>query len=285
MQQSVRTRIAPTPSGYLHLGNALSFAITAVLARQSGAKTLLRIDDLDQPRVRPAYVADVFDTLAYLGIPWDEGPMDYDAYRATYSQVHRLGLYQAALRQLRAQGKVFACDCSRTTLQHNHPVGVYTGRCKHRGLPLDGNGYCWRIDTDEADLPPSMHYFIVRKKDGMPAYQLTSLIDDVHFGVDLIVRGQDLHDSTAAQLFLAQTLGHRRFGDATVVHHKLLQAANGEKLSKSAGATAIRSLRSAGSSKSAIYREIGKMAGLPTPISGWEDLIPLISVFILPVKP
>lgn len=285
MQPFVRTRIAPTPSGYLHLGNALSFALTAVLARQHGARIMLRIDDLDQERVRTAYVADIFNTLAYLDIPWDEGPMDYAAYASTYSQVHRLGLYTDALAQLRAQGAVFACDCSRAQLQRHHPPGIYNGHCRHRGLPLDGEGCCWRIDTEKADLPEQMRYFIVRKKDGMPAYQLASVVDDNHFGMDLIVRGDDLWQSTRAQRFLADVLGYKSFREASIIHHTLLRAEAGEKLSKSAGATAVRYLRTNGYSSADIYRTIGDMAGLPQPISTWADLAPLISVFILPVRP
>ena len=283
MQQFVRTRIAPTPSGYLHLGNVLSFAITAVLARQSGARIMLRIDDLDRERVRPTYVADIFDTLSYLDIPWDEGPMGYASYESTYSQVHRLGLYHHALVQLRAQGAVFACDCSRAVLLRNHPDGTYTGKCKYRGLPLDGEGYCWRIDTDQADLPEHMRHFIVRKKDGLPAYQLASVVDDMHFGVDLIVRGEDLRESTMAQRFLADVLGYAAVSGASFVHHTLLKAGAGEKLSKSAGATSIRYLRDEGYSSVEIYRTIGEMANLPQPISAWTDLEPLVPVFVLPV--
>ena len=285
MQRFERTRIAPTPSGYLHLGNVLSFAITAVLAKQSGAQIMLRIDDLDRGRVRPAYVADIFETLTYLGIPWDEGPADDRSYLATFSQVHRVPLYEQALAQLRAQGAVFACDCSRTMLQRGHPAGVYTGRCKHRGLPLDGDGYCWRIDTDNTDLPEHMRYFVVRTKDGMAAYQLASVVDDMHFGVDLVVRGQDLWESTQAQRFLAEVLGYTSVVEASFVHHTLLTAGAGEKLSKSAGATSVSYLRNEGHSSAAIYRAIGKMAGLQQPISTWADLEPLISVFILPVGP
>ncbi|MEC3879241.1 glutamate--tRNA ligase family protein [Parapedobacter sp. 10938] len=285
MQQFVRTRIAPTPSGYLHLGNVLSFALTAALARQSGARIMLRIDDLDRQRVRTAYVKDIFDTLTYLSIPWDEGPTDYAAYASTYSQVHRLELYHRALAQLRAQGAVFACDCSRSVLQGNHPAGVYTGRCKYRGLPLDGKGYCWRIDTDNIDLPQHMHYFIARKKDGMPAYQLASVVDDRHFGVDLIVRGNDLRDSTMAQRFLANVMGYAQFDGASFVHHALLKTSAGEKLSKSAGATSVYYLRGNGYSSTDIYHMVGEMAGLPQPISTWADLEPLIPVFALPIEP
>jgi len=285
MQPFVRTRIAPTPSGYLHLGNVLSFAITAVLAKQSAARTMLRIDDLDRERTRKAYVIDIFDTLAYLDIPWDEGPSDYHTYEAVYSQVHRSALYRQALEQLREQGVVFACDCSRASLRRHHADGSYTGRCRHRGLPLDGDGYCWRIDTENADLPEQMRYFIVRKKDGMPSYQLTSLVDDVHFGVDLIVRGQDLWDSTKAQLFLAGVLGYDQFSEASIMHHMLLKGGSDEKLSKSAGATSVHYLRKRGYTAADIYRTIGEMTGLQQQISSIRDLAPLVPVFILPASP
>lgn len=285
MQRFTRTRIAPTPSGYLHLGNVFSFAVTAALAERSGAQILLRIDDLDRERVRQEYVEDIFETLVYLGLPWHEGPKDYHDYEATYSQQHRMGLYQAALQQLRDSGLVFACDCSRTTLLRHHPEGSYTGACRHRGLPLDHLGYNWRIDTSAAGLPPSMGDFVVRKKDGFPAYQLTSLADDMHFGVDLIVRGEDLWSSTQAQRYLAEVLGYRSFLGAMFRHHILLKTDANEKLAKSAGAMSVRYLREQGYTKADIYRMIGQLAGLPRPISCWKELIPLIPIFILPVLP
>ena len=281
----MRTRIAPTPSGYLHLGNVLSFAITSVLAAASAARVMLRIDDLDRPRVRKAYVEDIFATLNYLGMPWSDGPADYAAYEAAYSQVHRLALYRDALEQLRDAGKVFACDCSRAQLRRHHPDGCYMGRCRDRGLPLDGEGYCWRMDTEGAALPEAMQYFVVRKKDGMPAYQLASLVDDMHFGVDLIVRGEDLLESTAAQLFLADVLGYHRFRKASFVHHRLLTDSSAGKLSKSEGATSVHYLRRSGYTPGDIYRTLGRMAGLTHPVSSLDDLAPSVPVFILPVSP
>ncbi|MES2108653.1 MAG: glutamate--tRNA ligase family protein, partial [Bacteroidota bacterium] len=88
-----KTRIAPTPSGFLHVGNVLSFSITAALARKTGAKTLLRIDDMDQTRANARYIQNIFDTLNFLEIPWDEGPANADDFEKSYSQVHRLNLY------------------------------------------------------------------------------------------------------------------------------------------------------------------------------------------------
>src|ERR1700733_8739016 len=111
-----KTRIAPTPSGFLHLGNALSFKLTSELSEKTGAKILLRIDDLDRERVNKDYVRDVFDTLNFLEIQWDEGPRNFDEYEKDWSQIHRLGLYSKALQKLAGNNAVFACTCSRTQI-------------------------------------------------------------------------------------------------------------------------------------------------------------------------
>jgi glutamyl/glutaminyl-tRNA synthetase len=148
-QQSFnKTRIAPTPSGYLHLGNALSFALTAALACKAGAKVLLRIDDLDQQRVNNDYVQDIFDTLNFLNIPWDEGPRDVADYKAIWSQLHRMDLYKDALDQLADQRDVFACKCSRAQLKD----GIYPGTCRNRSLPLNTPDTAWRLYTDDKEL-------------------------------------------------------------------------------------------------------------------------------------
>jgi glutamyl/glutaminyl-tRNA synthetase len=266
-----KTRIAPTPSGFLHLGNALSFIITAAVAKQSNAKILLRIDDLDRERAEKDYVEDIFETLRFLDIHWHEGPKYFAAYETQWSQIHRLSLYNAALQQLKESGHLFACTCSRTQVLKGNPDGSYSGACRNKGLPLDAPNACWRVRTDpnsklrikawegsviEATLPRSMKDFIVRKKDGFPAYQLSSLVDDVHFGIDLVVRGQDLWDSTLAQLYLASLLQQPAFTNVTFLHHPLLEAAPGQKLSKSAGDTSIQYLRKEGMSKDDLYKLI-----------------------------
>jgi glutamyl-tRNA synthetase len=266
--QFQKTRIAPTPSGYLHLGNALSFLITASLAKKTGAKVLLRIDDLDRQRVRPEYVQDIFEVLYLFGINWDEGPRNEEEYETRYGQMHRMALYRSALQQLREGGHLFACTCSRSEILRHNPDGVYPGTCRHKGIPLDAPGVSWRLHTAEekvlqvknldgtvttAFLPGEMQSFVVRKKDGTPAYQLASLVDDLHFGVDLVVRGDDLWPSTLAQLYLASLLRQPRFSEASFFHHPLLKDANGVKLSKSAGAQSIRHLRSNGREHSDLY--------------------------------
>lgn len=286
-QRFRRTRIAPTPSGYLHLGNAFSFALTAALAKRAEARVLLRIDDLDRERVKPEYVQDIFDTLDFLEIPWDEGPRNYPEYVSSYSQMHRMHRYEEALERLRKDKQVFACRCSRSDVLSRHPSGVYTGTCKHAGLPLDVAGVSWRLDvaagaeavlqdlngrTSRKVLPESMHYFVVRKRDGFPAYQLASILDDEYFGVDLIVRGADLWDSTLAQNVLAQRLDLQAFQNTTFLHHELLMKDRQEKFSKSAGDTSVQYLRKQGATRASVFTQIGNMLGLPAPVASWEGL-------------
>jgi glutamyl/glutaminyl-tRNA synthetase len=267
-----KTRIAPTPSGFLHLGNVLSFALTAGLARRSGASILLRIDDLDRDRVSREYVEDIFDTLNFMEIPRDEGPRNFSEFERSWSQLHRLGMYQEALGRLRESGKVFACDCSRSKIFRESPEGAYPGTCRDRGLPLDTEGCSWRVRRKEAGLSAEMTDFIVRKKDGYPAYQLTSVIDDLYFGVDLVVRGDDLRASTAAQRWLAGELGLDAFRRIHFYHHPLLMANGGEKLSKSAGATSIQYLRRQGTKPREIYTMILQLLGSNASAADWEDL-------------
>lgn len=267
-----RTRIAPTPSGYLHLGNAYSFALTAKLAQEHQAEVLLRVDDLDRDRIQLPYVQDVFDTLNFLGIGWEDGPFDTPAYQQQWSQVYRMAIYQNMLRQLRDMGAIFACDCSRAKVLQDSPTGEYPGTCLHKHIPVDAPGVQWRLDTSllhqlrvntlqegliDTTLPPIMQYFVVRKKDGFPAYQLASVADDVHFGIDLVIRGADLWDSTLAQLYLAQVLGLTAFQSATFHHHPLMTEADGRKLSKSDGSTSIQYLRRQGHTAADIYRMLG----------------------------
>jgi glutamyl-tRNA synthetase len=255
-----RTRLAPTPSGYLHLGNLVSFVLTAGLARKHGARILLRIDDLDRDRVRPAFVQDIFETLHFFNIPWDEGPRDSREFAESWSQVHRMGLYRQALDFLASQGELFACECSRSMLGHDLEGG-YPGTCMSKKIPLSEPGVSWRLQTKPGTelsmhdlhkgvgtfpLPPSMQHFIVRKKDGFPSYQLASVIDDIHFGVDLVVRGADLFESTLAQLYLSTKLPANPFTQASFLHHPLVHDLQGRKLSKSAGDTSIQYLRGQG---------------------------------------
>lgn len=246
---SARFRLAPTPSGYLHAGNALNFLLNHRAARRiPDARLLLRIDDLDADRKRPEYVQDVFDTLAWLGIDYDEGPRTLADFETNWSQHRRLFLYAAALGHLREAGLLFACRLSRKALA---PYGYrYPPAFREQPCTLDDPDVAWRIKT-----PPSLALqdFIVRRRDGLPSYQLASVVDDLHFGITHIIRGQDLVASTEAQLYLAQCLGKEAFGKIQFLHHPVLLDHSGNKLSKSAGAESLRAMREAGKNMSDLW--------------------------------
>lgn len=251
-----RLRLAPTPSGFLHAGNALNFILNWLAARlQPDAKLLLRIDDLDAERKRPEYVADIFDSLAWLGLDWDEGPKDAADFDAHWSQMQRLPLYVKGLEEVISAGMAYACARSRREL-----TGHYLPESRNQNLPLDAADVAWRALTPpEFPLPD----FVLRRKDGLPAYQLASLVDDLHFGITHVIRGDDLRPSTSAQQWLAQQLGWANFQEIRFLHHPLIMDEQGEKLSKSAGANALRTLRDI-SQPATIFRQIATLLALPT---------------------
>lgn len=256
----MRTRLAPTPSGFLHRGNAVNFLVAWKLARMHNGRVLLRIDDLDAERARPEFIDDVFASLQWLGIHWDEGPRDATDFTANWSQHRRLDRYAAILRALRDGGHLYACTCSRTSV----------GSCPHRRepLPLDTPDATWRLrvpdncpvtictwpgGTRTIDLAECLPDPVLRKRNGQPAYQIASLADDVDHRIDLLVRGEDLLPSTACQTWLAHLLGFASFLQAKCVHHPLIADANGAKLSKSAGAASLKTLRASGAGPEELY--------------------------------
>ncbi|MBC7919761.1 MAG: tRNA glutamyl-Q synthetase [Ferruginibacter sp.] len=264
----VRSRLAPTPSGFLHAGNAFGFVLTWQLVRKHRGTLHLRIDDLDTARVRPAYVADIFDTLDWLGVDYDSGPRNAEEFAQRYSQRHRLPGYETTLDQLRKTGLVYACDCSRARVLATSTNNLYAGTCRDKRLNLDQPGVAWRVRVPEDThvtfedgmsgpqrirLDRVMGDFVVRRRDGIPAYQIASLTDDLHDNVNLVVRGADLLPSTAAQLFLATHLPANPFPQTIFCHHPLLTDAEGRKLSKSAGAKALRTLRGEGPSPADLF--------------------------------
>ena len=282
-----RTRLAPTPSGFLHAGNILSFVLTAGLARRHGAAILLRIDDLDICRVREQYVQDIFDTLIFLGIPWDEGPVNAHDFHQHWSQRLRLNKYEAYLQELKQQGRLFGCDCSRTRLS-----GGDVCVCSERGLDLMSPDVAWRLLTvrhnrirlNTIDLssichefPSAVHHAVLRKRDGDPAYHVASVVDDMFFGVDLIVRGADLLDSTLLQYELAVNTSQKNFNDVTFWHHPLISDAGGRKLSKSAGAGSVSALRSHGAGRREVFAGICSSFNIRERPDRWIDLFDILS--------
>jgi len=273
----MKTRIAPTPSGFLHIGNAVSFLITYCLTKRENGKLLLRIDDLDKERYRKEYVEDIFYALNWLGIQYDEGPSsmaDFDKY---WSQHQRLGLYNDALKSCVEQGWVYACDCTRKDMMASGNYPVYDGKCRDLKKSFHENmAWRWRIKEDTSihwidlfkanstvNLSKQMGDFVVKQKNGLPSYQLVSYLDDLHFDITHIIRGADLLTSTAAQLHLATHWKSTDFQRIHFGHHPLITDEIGNKLSKSAGSESLKFLRENRQIPSKIYELAGKLLGLP----------------------
>ncbi|MGI4863558.1 MAG: glutamate--tRNA ligase family protein [Janthinobacterium lividum] len=270
-QQPIAGRLAPTPSGYLHLGNAVNFVLTWLLVRQVGGTLHLRIDDLDRARLRRPYLENIFRVIDWLRIDYDCGPSGPDDFLRHHSQLLHLPDYNRLLRRLAQQpGLVHGSQRSRTSGAGEQPV------------PLDALGAAWRARVPahttvrfadgwqaalQVPLAEEMPDFILRKKDGVAAYQLASVVDDLRLGTTLIVRGLDLLPSTAAQLWLASQLAETSAFNARRIqfyHHSLLTDAAGHKLSKSTQATGNPGVLAPGSTPDLVYGCAARLLGLPT---------------------
>ena len=231
-----RGRFAPSPSGPLHAGSMLAALGSWLLARQAGSEWLVRIEDIDPPREVPGAAQAQLDTLAAFGLHHD-GPVEY--------QGRRSHLYQAALGRLLADGSAFECHCSRSELA---AAGGIHRRCvarRRRPDPAirlrvpDGTSIAFddavhgrvaqRVDLEVGD-------FVLRRSDGLWAYQLAVVVDDAAQGITHVVRGEDLADNTPRQMLLQGALG---VPTPSYLHTPLVRGADGEKLSKQHGAAPL----------------------------------------------
>lgn len=226
----MRTRYAPTPSGYLHEGNAAHLLVIAEMAKEYGAVIVLRIDDIDRIRFRPEYLDDVFSVLDWLDLPWSIGPSS-PADMPEWSQIARMPLYKRAFDYLVEAGSAYACSCSRSSWQDYHGDEC-PGGCRTRRMSRDVNDVAWRLHITNIADP------VIWRRDGIPAYHLTSVVDDDFLSVNLVIRGNDLAESTSIQRELSRMLPESSFHEATVLHHPLVTGPSGVKLSKSAGSQA-----------------------------------------------
>ena len=258
----MKTRLAPTPSGYLHLGNAFNFVLTWALSRRAGGSLRLRIDDIDQERARPEFVEDVFRSLEWLGVDWDHGPTGPDEFYQRFSQRYRIDRYEAVLQQMRKSGLLFGCTCTRKQIRETAGTSGYAGTCRELQRDLDEQETAWRLNEASAAIP----FPILRQKNGDPAYMLASVVDDVDYGITHVVRGEDLLASTQTQGLLSGVIEVLApFSHVLVHHHPLLVDEAGEKLSKSAGSSSLASMRKGDFDPLRIHEKVDQYleAGLP----------------------
>ncbi|MFN4083261.1 MAG: glutamate--tRNA ligase family protein [Bacteroidia bacterium] len=230
MPTNIITRIAPTPSGYLHKGNVFNFLLTYKIVLKNNGILHLRIDDSDKPRCKKQYIDDIFNVLNLLGIDNFIGPKNTEEQIEIYTQQKKYELYKKYINKLIEKNLVYACNCSRIKLNEIPCI------CKTKSNDIKTPDCHLKIKVDEQD---SINDFIVWRKDGIPAYQLVSVVEDHLMNCNLIVRGEDLIESTLMQKILAKYLDFNNFLMATFIHHPLLFEPNGEKLSKTAGSYAI----------------------------------------------
>jgi len=272
-------RLAPSPTGALHLGNARTFLLAWLSARSRGGRVSLRIEDIDGPRVKPEATAAAIEDLHWLGLDWDG---------EVVVQSTRLSVYAEAARRLVASGLAYPCVCTRKEVEdaasapHEgaHAVAndgaVYPGTCRGKFASVEdakaktGRDAALRFRVDVEAVPFDDRFsgaqrgairgdFVVQKRDGGPAYQLAVVVDDAAFGVTEVVRADDLLPSTPRQLLLYRALGLR---EPSFAHVPLVVGHDGLRLAKRHGDTSLRHLRERGASAKAVVGFLAKSAGL-----------------------
>ncbi|HYM67046.1 MAG TPA: glutamate--tRNA ligase [Patescibacteria group bacterium] len=247
-QSRVRVRIAPSPTGFAHLGTASTALYNVLFARRHGGTFVLRIDDTDLERNRPEYEVLIHETLRWLGLDWDEGP-DRGGPDAPYRQSERLDLYRQHAARLIAEGKAYRCYCTREELDAERKQAQaekrpyrYSRRCL-TNPPVDRKDFAVRFKIPGGEVRftdlvrGEMHFdaelmgdFIIVKSDSYPTYQFASPVDDALMGITHVIRGEEHLSNTPYQLLIVDALGFQR--PVAFAHMPLILAKDGAKLSK-----------------------------------------------------
>ena len=272
-----RGRFAPSPTGDLHLGSAATALVAWCSARAAGGRFVLRVEDIDGPRVVPGNEARQLDDLRWLGLDWDEGP-DVGGPYAPYRQSERHPQYEAALAHLERQGLVYRCDCSRAEIARvasaPHPGEDgprYPGTCRMRppGPWRRPPAIRLRVPDRDVTVDDALHGrctqnvqqavgdFVLKRGDGAYAYQLAVVVDDLDMQITEVVRGYDLLASAPRQALLAELLGGRA---PAFCHVPLVVQADGARLAKRARGTAVRDHRA--ESPEGLVGRLASMLGL-----------------------
>lgn len=261
-----RGRLAPSPTGYLHLGHARTFWIAQQRAQARDGVLVLRNEDLDRARCKPQFATAMIDDLSWFGLAWQEGP-DCGGGFGPYSQSERQPLYRAAFEQLREQGIIYPCTCSRKDIQGaaNAPHAedddepIYPGTCReNRSTQISGRRCSWRFCVPDGErisftdgyygsqqfvAGKDFGDFVVWRHDDIPSYQLAVVVDDAAMQITEVVRGADLLRSTARQILLYRALN---FPAPAFYHCPLMMDHQGTRLAKRNDALSLAALRRRG---------------------------------------
>jgi len=272
------TRLAPSPTGALHLGNLRTFLVNYLLARQRGWKVLMRVEDIDGPRVKPGAAEAMLAELKWLGLDWSE-PIKW--------QLRDMSAYESALDRLAALGVAYPCVCSRKDVltasgapHAEDGVLVYPGTCRglyasaEEATARTGRPAAWRVKVEAGtievadrfagvrkfDLTQTCGDFVIYRGRGLPAYQLAVVVDDAEAGVDAIVRGDDLLESAARQIYLRRLLD---IGPEPAYWHlPLVVGPDGRRLAKRHGDTRLAHYRRLGATPQRLLGLLAAWSGV-----------------------
>ena len=277
----MRCRFAPSPTGYMHLGNVWTALLCWLQARRGGGTLVLRIEDIDEGRSKKEYTRALMEDLTFLGLDRDEGP-DAGWPYGPYRQQERYNLYEAAIERLKRLNLVYPCYCSRARITsvsgapHEGELSVYDGRCyglteaerrrqrkkpslrlhvPERSISFTDGLY----GLQEEYLPTKCGDFVIRRADGMYAYQLAVTVDDGAMGITHVLRGRDLLGSTGRQILLSSYLGYQT---PKYTHVPLLIDCAGHRLSKRQHGITVRELRAEGITGRQILSYLAYKGGL-----------------------
>ena len=285
LQEAPRGRYAPSPTGDLHLGNLRTALLAWLFARCAGGRFVLRVEDLDRPRVRPGATERMLSDLHWLGIDWDEGP-DVGGPYAPYTQSERQTIYTDHLQRLQNAGWIYPCYCSRAEIAraasapHEDEGPRYPGTCRNlseaqrKQRQATGRRPSLRFRVDDSrvvtftdlltgqqqqHLQNAIGDFIVQRADGIFAYQFAVVVDDALMHINQVVRGADLLASTARQIVLYEALG---FPVPTFAHVPLMFDSVGKRLSKRVQSEGLEPLRAVGATPAQVVGQLAASCGL-----------------------
>lgn len=297
-------RLAPSPTGGLHVGHARTFLLAWLAARRAGGSVILRVEDLDASRARPEAAAAALVDLRWLGLDWDEGP-DLGGPRGPYVQSQRRAVYEEALERLKAAERVYPCTCTRADVEraaaapHAEDEGpTYPGLCSGRraadAAELGARPFAWRfrapagtiawddllLGRREVDPARLGGDFLVGRNGLGPSYQLAVVVDDALMGVDQVIRGDDLVPSTPRQILLYHALDWTapQFG-----HVPLVLGPDGRRLAKRDGSIKLATLREQGIDPRRLIGELAYSFGwtsspVPSQPRDWIDRFDLATI-------
>ncbi len=301
----VRVRFAPSPTGYLHLGGARTALFNWLFARHHGGTFVLRVEDTDRERSRPEHVQAIMDTLAWLGLDWDEGP-DRGGPVGPYLQSERLALYRREAERLVADGRAYPCYCSPAELEERRRSAYvrglpsrYDGRCarltqaERARLEAEGRRPALRLRAPEGgqtvvedlirgrvtfDNDKTLDDFVILKSDGWPTYNFACAVDDAAMGITHVIRAEEHLSNTPRQLLLCRALG---FPPPAFAHAPMILAPDRSKLSKRHGAVAVEEFRAGGYLPEAIVNYLALLGWSPGGEREVMSLAEMVAAFSL----